>query len=277
MRVPRLRRRESEVGHTDVGPFKLGRAPIPGFTLENATTLPRSCSSRTAGLRSRAMRPSASRCMAGSNGACRNSVAPARLAYRKVYLRKYLLGNIFGVIFLPHDTVNYGEYLGLVAFHNLAKCGLFTVLGACGFVLLWTMFLTEAGVVRMSEAAASLVRDGLLISLVVNGIFLYRKRHPFGAVVAAVEQASHELGLLSEVLCRVEKEQFQAPLLAELRASLDAEGAPPSRQLARLKRLMEYLDSRDNVFVRVLEIFILWTPHLALKVEEKSVASQAVL
>ena len=35
MRVPRLRRRESEVARTDVGPFTLGRAPIPGFTLEN--------------------------------------------------------------------------------------------------------------------------------------------------------------------------------------------------------------------------------------------------
>ncbi len=69
------------------------------------------------------------------------------------------------------------------------------------------------------------------------------------------------------MLCRVEKEQFHSPLLAQLRAGLDAEGEPPSRRLARLKRLMEYLDSRDNVFVRILEVFILWTPHMALKVE----------
>ena len=59
-----------------------------------------------------------------------------------------------------------------------------------------------------------------------------------------------------------------APLLAGLRASLDAEGEPPSRQLARLKRLVENLDSRDNVVVRVLEPFILWTPHLAVRVED---------
>ena len=87
-------------------------------------------------------------------------------------------------------------------------------------------------------------------------------------VVAAVEEAAHELGLLSEVLVRLEREQFQAPLLAALRGSLAAEGAPPSRRMAQLKRLIEYLDSRDNVFVRVAEIFILWTPHLALAVEE---------
>ena len=40
---------------------------------------------------------------------------------------------------------------------------------------------------------------------------------------------------------------------------LDVEGDPPSQRLARLKKLIEYLDSRDNVFVRMLEIFILWT------------------
>jgi hypothetical protein len=149
-----------------------------------------------------------------------------------------------------------------------AQVWIFTVLGLIGFVLLWTMFLYEAGVVRISEAAALLARDGLLVSLVVNGAFLYRKRQVLGGATAAVEEASHELGLLSEVLCRVEKEQFRSPLLAQLRAGLDAEGEPPSRRLAGLKRLMEYLDSRDNVLVRVLEIFILWTPHLALKVED---------
>jgi DNA mismatch repair ATPase MutS len=53
-----------------------------------------------------------------------------------------------------------------------------------------------------------------------------------------------------------------------MRASLDSAGEPPSRRLARLQRLMEYLDSRDNVFVRILEPFILWTPHLALKIED---------
>jgi len=143
-----------------------------------------------------------------------------------------------------------------------------TVLGVFGFASLCTMIGYTVGLVRLSETAASLVRDVMLISLVVNGAFLYRKRRPFGSVVTAVEEASHELGLLSEVLCRVEKERFQSPLLAQLRASLDSAGEPPSRRLARLKRLMEYLDSRDHAIVRLLEVFILWTPHLAWKVED---------
>ena len=159
----------------------------------------------------------------------------------------------------------------------LVQVWIFTVLGYAGFAALCAMVVYGAGLWRTTEATASLVRDGLLVALVVNGWFLYSKRRLFGAVTAAVEEASHELGLLSEVLCRVEKERFQSPLLAELRASLDSAGEPPSKRLARLKRLMEYLDSRDNVFVRVMEIFILWTPHLALKVEDWRRHSGAVV
>jgi DNA mismatch repair ATPase MutS len=73
--------------------------------------------------------------------------------------------------------------------------------------------------------------------------------------------------MLAEVLVRLEREQFHAPLLVQLRASLDSAGDPPSKRIARLNRLMDRLDSRDNVFVRLLEIFVLWTPHLAVAVE----------
>jgi DNA mismatch repair ATPase MutS len=69
------------------------------------------------------------------------------------------------------------------------------------------------------------------------------------------------------VLIRLERERFRCAPLANLRTALDAAGEPPSRRIAKLKRLMEYLDSRDNVFVRVAEIFILWTPHVAFAVE----------
>jgi DNA mismatch repair ATPase MutS len=75
------------------------------------------------------------------------------------------------------------------------------------------------------------------------------------------------LKLLSETLVRLERETFQSPLLAALRASLDAEGDPPSKRLARLDRLTDYLDSRDHVLVRLAEPFVFWTTHLAFAVE----------
>jgi hypothetical protein len=124
------------------------------------------------------------------------------------------------------------------------------------------------GALPLSGGVTALLRDGMLVVLAVNGYYLYSRNKLLSAVVSAVEEAAHELGLLSEVLLTLERETFHCPLLGRLRASLDADGGPPSRQLARLKRLVEYLDSRDNVFVRVAELFILWTPHWALQVEE---------
>jgi hypothetical protein len=145
---------------------------------------------------------------------------------------------------------------------------LHTLLGMAGFAALWIHLLHSANLIRLTDGVDGLLRDLFLVALLVNGWFLYRQSGALGAAVSAVEEAAHELGLLSEVLVRMEREPFRCPLLGGLRASLDVGGEPPSRQLARLKRLVENLDSRDNVFVRVLEPFILWTPHVAIQVED---------
>jgi hypothetical protein len=128
--------------------------------------------------------------------------------------------------------------------------------------------LRSAGLLPMPPPAYLLLRDLFLLVLVLNGWLLYRRRGEVDAVVSAVTQAAGELRLLSEVLLRLERERFACPLLAALRASLDQQGEPPSRRMARLNRLVEYLDSRENVFVRLLEPFVLWTPHLARRVED---------
>ena len=145
---------------------------------------------------------------------------------------------------------------------------LHTLLGMSGFAALWIHLLHSANLVKLTDGVDGLLRDLFLVALLVNGWFLYRQSGALGAAVSAVEEAAHELGMLSEVLVRMEREPFRCPLLGGLRESLDVAGEPPSRQLARLKRLVENLDSRDNVFVRVLEPFILWTPHVALQVED---------
>ena len=53
----------------------------------------------------------------------------------------------------------------------------------------------------------------------------YRKRAAVDRVVGAVEEAAHELGLLSDVLVRLERERFRSPRLAALADSLDSEAS----------------------------------------------------
>jgi hypothetical protein len=143
-----------------------------------------------------------------------------------------------------------------------------TLLGIAGAAAGIALLLNLTGTAALTGGTRLLLRDLFLATLAINGWFYYRRQKTVSEVAAAVDRAAHELGLLSEVLVLLEREQFQAPLLVSLRGSLAAEGAPPSRRLAQLKRLIEYLDSRDNVFVRLAEIFILWTPHVAMRVEQ---------
>src|SRR5262249_4638431 len=149
-----------------------------------------------------------------------------------------------------------------------ARVWALTLVGLVGFVALWTHLLWTANLVRIPDSTDALIRDVFLVAVIITGWFLYRNHTRVGRVVSQLDEAAHELGLMSEVLVRLEREHFTSPLLARLRSSIESDGEPPSRQLARLRRLTELLDSRDNVIVRVLEPFILWTPHLALRVED---------
>jgi hypothetical protein len=168
----------------------------------------------------------------------------------------------------PVALAAWGEAPPLLA-PGLVQAGTWalTALGLLGLAAFFTFDAAHLGLLRISEPASVLLRDFFMVSLLVNGTFLYRFRKKVGPVVAAVEEAAHELKLLSETLVPLERESFRSPLLAALRESLNVAGSPPSRRMARLNRLIEYLDSRDHILVRVAEPFVLWTTHLAFAVE----------
>ena len=106
----------------------------------------------------------------------------------------------------------------------------------------------------------------LLMSAINVGVNLtFRQR--VGQAASAAESAARDLGLLSGVLARLEAEQFTAPRLVELRAALESQGQPPSQWINRLSRLMEYLDSRRNLIVKSVDLFVLWTLQCACAVE----------
>jgi hypothetical protein len=168
----------------------------------------------------------------------------------------------------PASLAAWGEAPALLKGGRLrAAAAIVTVLGVSGGCALVVLLAYQIGLVPMSESASTLLRDFFLVVFFISSLFLYRLRKRVDALVAAVDESAHELKLLSEVLVRLEQETFRSPVLAALRASLDAEGDPPSKRLARLNRLMELLDSREHMLVRMLEPFTLWTTHLAFAVE----------
>jgi hypothetical protein len=137
--------------------------------------------------------------------------------------------------------------------------GIAPVLAAIALALIIALFATE------------LVNPGVRIALVavlaIEGLFVLPMRGGIGHVAVSAEQPGHDLTLLSQVLARFEAEQFQSPRLAALRAELDVEGRTASKRIASLRRLIELLDSRDNVVLRVFGPPLLWTTQIAFALE----------
>src|SRR5580700_495007 len=120
-------------------------------------------------------------------------------------------------------------------------------------------------------------RDPFFVMLAAVAIFIARYRRVVKSVVEAVEQPAHDLALLAKVLERLERQQFTAARLVELRAALDVAGLPPSARIAKLNRLVEMLDSRDNPFMKVVGPLMLWTEQLAFAIEAwRSVSGPAL-
>jgi hypothetical protein len=101
----------------------------------------------------------------------------------------------------------------------------------------------------------------------VEGLFALSIRTRILGIVHSVEEPAHDLDLLSQILATLEKQQFRSPLLAAVRKAIDVNGHPGSQRIGRLRRLMDMLDSRDNVFVRAFGPLLLWTTQLGMAVE----------
>ncbi len=88
-----------------------------------------------------------------------------------------------------------------------------------------------------------------------------------GAIPSSAEKIAADLSVLAGVLERMEHEEFSAPKLIELQSALKVEGVPPSRAIARLARLIDYLEQRRNMFVSTLDPFVFFSLHLAFSIE----------
>lgn len=92
--------------------------------------------------------------------------------------------------------------------------------------------------------------------------------------IGAIRQAatnvlriSELLGPLHRVLAVYEGQPFQSPRLAGLTAALRSEGLLPSRAIARLERNLDWLESTDNWFVKLVNRFVFWTPLCMVAIE----------
>jgi hypothetical protein len=107
----------------------------------------------------------------------------------------------------------------------------------------------------------------LVLVVLIEGVLMVRLRQPMEEVLHGAEHALRDLDLLSGVLARVERQGFQSQRLLELQSMLAWQRLGASGAIARLRTIGDLIDSRDNMFVRVLDVPLMYSVQLALVAE----------
>jgi hypothetical protein len=133
-------------------------------------------------------------------------------------------------------------------------------------------------VVALIVGVASLVAGiGLLASwwsrlpfvilLVASTALALAFRPRVHSVLSAVEDPASELGVVSMLVERLEGEGFTASRLVALQEALVSDGDRASRQIGRLRRLVDYLDARRNQLFAPFAAILLWGTQFAFAIE----------
>jgi hypothetical protein len=91
-------------------------------------------------------------------------------------------------------------------------------------------------------------------------------RGAFHRVLHGVDTPERDLGLLSELLARIESQRFTAARLDDLHRALLTDGVPPSKRIARLRSLVSWLDSTHNLLFAPFAYVLLVRPQLAVAI-----------
>jgi hypothetical protein len=129
---------------------------------------------------------------------------------------------------------------------------------AAAVVLIWWFATGFVGI----EA-----RRAVVAMIFIEGSFYLAVRQRTQKIVEEAGQPARDLDLLAGIVKTLEGERFQAPPMARLRAAIEVEGQPASIRIARLRRLMDTLDSRENPMIKGLNGPLLWTVQTAMAIE----------
>ncbi len=107
----------------------------------------------------------------------------------------------------------------------------------------------------------------LALLLIANLALLYITRNVVAQIAASVDTPAGHLAILSLLILRIEKEQFQAPRLRELLQRLTAGNLPAATQIRRLGRSIEMLGMSSHALMKIIEWGLLWRVQVALAIE----------
>jgi hypothetical protein len=93
------------------------------------------------------------------------------------------------------------------------------------------------------------------------------------SILHAADLPARDLRVLAQVLERLERETVSAPRLVTLKRELETDGVPASRQIARLRALVDWTDQAHNRFFAPIAGLLMWKPQFAFAIERWRLAS----
>ncbi len=144
--------------------------------------------------------------------------------------------------------------------------------------LRWTALLLAilaiAGATVWGETG---IKTPFLLVLIIEAFIAFSLKEQLKKVFAGTDRAFADLQLLSSLLARLEHEQFNSPRLQTLKQELTSHAIPGSKAIAHLQTIVQYIESRDNLFVRLLDIPLMYSVQVAFAAEAwRSAHGQAV-
>ncbi|MEO8255837.1 MAG: DNA mismatch repair protein MutS [Acidobacteriota bacterium] len=104
----------------------------------------------------------------------------------------------------------------------------------------------------------------ILVQLGLSRIYRARIR----TALSGIDAAAYDLGLMADLLARLEIEPFESPRLAAVRAALVVEGIPPSRRIAHLRQLVTFLDQATlNMWFKPIAVLLLVREQTAVAID----------
>lgn len=107
----------------------------------------------------------------------------------------------------------------------------------------------------------------LILVVSVEAVLRYRLRNALEEALLNSQHVFKDLGLLSGVLARVERQSFSALRLKSLQRELLSHGLTSSGAISRLKTIIDLSDSRKNLIVGILDVPLMYSVQVAFAAE----------
>jgi hypothetical protein len=106
-----------------------------------------------------------------------------------------------------------------------------------------------------------------VLVVIVEAVFTYGLRKSLDPVLHGTEHAFRDLDLLAGVLRRLESHSFHGPQMQKLQRDLASGGVTGHQAIARLQTVVDLINSRHDMFVRIIDAPLMYTVQVAYAAE----------